>query len=62
MLVFARLININEKEMITFLTSFSLEGRIAFKVLIDKWLLHQPLFRGKHTKTATELIFFPGHY
>jgi hypothetical protein len=52
-LVFARLINVNEKEMITFLTSFSLDGRPALKVVIDKWLLQQPLFRGKLCKITT---------
>lgn len=41
--------------MISFLVSFSIDGRMAFKVLIDKWLLHQPLFRGKLTKTITYL-------
>eukprot|EP01017_Pseudomicrothorax_dubius_P030707 TRINITY_DN3852_c0_g2_i2.p1 TRINITY_DN3852_c0_g2~~TRINITY_DN3852_c0_g2_i2.p1 ORF type:complete len:1056 (-),score=282.50 TRINITY_DN3852_c0_g2_i2:43-3210(-) len=54
-LVFARLINVNAKETLNFLTSFSVENRIALKVLIDKWLLHQPLFRGKYTKNATFL-------
>jgi hypothetical protein len=26
---------------------------MGLKILIDKWLLQQSLFRGKHTKTAT---------
>ena len=52
-LVFARMINFNTKETLKFLTSFSIENRIGLKVLIDKWLLHQPLFKGKFTKNAT---------
>lgn len=46
-------INENAKEMISFLSSYSIDGRMALKVLIDKWLLHQPLFRGRITKNIT---------
>lgn len=49
--------SINDKnklsELIDFLASFSIENRMGLKILIDKWLLQQSLFRGKHTKTAT---------
>ncbi len=48
-LVLARLIVINPAEMINFLIGFSLEGKMALKVLIDKWLHNQPLFRGTLT-------------
>jgi hypothetical protein len=29
------------------------ENRVGLKVLIDKWLLHQPLFRGKYFKNIS---------
>ena len=29
---------------------------MGLKILVDKWLLQQSLFRGKHTKTATYLL------
>lgn len=40
-------------ELVEFLASFSIENRMGLKILIDKWLLQQSLFRGKHTKAAT---------
>ena len=52
-LVYARMINQNPKDSIAFLTSWSIDNRMALKVLIDKWLLQQPLFRGRATKNAT---------
>lgn len=52
-LVFAKMINTDVKETLNFLTSFSLEGRVALKVVIDKWLLMQSLFSGKYLKNAT---------
>ncbi|CAD8134500.1 unnamed protein product [Paramecium pentaurelia] len=52
-LVYARMIIEKPKESINFLTSWSIDNRMALKVLIDKWLLQQPLFRGKGTKNAT---------
>ena len=57
MLVFAKMFNTNTKETINFLTSFSIENRLAFKVILDKWLLFQPLFRGQYLKNATLLHF-----
>jgi hypothetical protein len=47
------MINQNTKESLNFLTSWSIDNRMALKVLIDKWLLQQPLFRGRVTKNAT---------
>ena len=41
------------KGVVDFLSSFSIENRMGLKILTDKWLLQQSLFRGKHTKTAT---------
>ncbi|EGR29523.1 importin 9, putative [Ichthyophthirius multifiliis] len=54
-LVWARLINNNALEAVNFLSSFSIENRPAIKVLIDKWLLQQPVFRGRLTKNTTFL-------
>lgn len=39
--------------IIDFLASFSIENRMGLKILIDKWLLQQSLFRGKYTKIST---------
>ena len=36
-----------------FLTTIQVENRLGLKVLIDKWLLHQPLFRGKYFKNIS---------
>lgn len=38
-LVYARMIIEKPKESINFLTSWSIDNRMALKVLIDKWLL-----------------------
>ena len=45
-LVFSTMINTNTLETIDFLTSFSIENKLAIKILLDKWLLYQHLFRG----------------
>ena len=45
------------KDVVDFLSSFSIENRMGLKILVDKWLLQQSLFRGKHTKTATYFLF-----
>lgn len=47
------MINVNPKEAVNFLVSFNIENKMALKILIDKWLLQQPLFRGKNTKNIT---------
>lgn len=44
------------KNMIDFLASFSIENRMGLKILIDKWLLQQSLFRGKRTKISTYIL------
>jgi hypothetical protein len=36
-----------------FLASFSIENRMGLKILVDKWLLQQSLFRGNLTKIST---------
>lgn len=43
----------NARSVVDFLSSFSIENRMGLKILIDKWLLQQSLFRGKFTKIAT---------
>jgi len=52
-LVFARLIHSHSSEIISFMSNLSLDRRVGLKVLLDKWLIHQPLIRGKYTKNAT---------
>ncbi|PCJ27716.1 MAG: hypothetical protein COA94_03710 [Rickettsiales bacterium] len=52
-LVFARLIHTNPTEIFSFLSSTSIENRISLKIVLDKWLLHQPLFRGSYAKAVT---------
>ena len=52
-LVFARLIHTNPTEILSFLTETSIENRISLKIVLDKWLLHQPLFRGTYSKCIT---------
>ena len=39
--------------LLNFLTSIQVENRIGLKVLIDKWLLHRRLFRGKYFKNIS---------
>lgn len=53
MLVFARLIYTNPKEIIELLSETSIDNRISLKIVLDKWLLQQPLFRGHYTTCAT---------
>lgn len=52
-LIFAKLIVLHPHEILSFLTDTSHESRISLKILLDKWLLHQPLFRGKLTVSTT---------
>ena len=40
-------------DTLNFLTTIQVENRLGLKVLIDKWLLHQPLFRGKYFKNIS---------
>lgn len=52
-LVCARLIHLNANALVSFLLDMTVERRPGLKVLMDKWLIHQPLIRGKYTKNAT---------
>ena len=52
-LIFAKLIISHSQETIKFLTDTSFESRLSLKILMDKWLLHQPLFRGKYITSVT---------
>lgn len=52
-LVYSRLLILYPSDIFKFLTTFTVENRIGLKVLIDKWLLHQPLFRGKYFKNLS---------
>ena len=51
-LVFARLIHSYSSEIISFLSNLTVERRVALKVLLDKWLIHQPLIRGRYSKNC----------
>jgi hypothetical protein len=52
-LVFARLIHSYSSEIIGFLSTLTVERRAGLKVLLDKWLIHQPLIRGRYSKNCT---------
>ena len=52
-LIFARLIQTNPREIVEFLAETSIENRICLKIVLDKWLLQQALFRGSYTRTVT---------
>ena len=52
-LIFARLIQTNPKEIVELLSETSVDNRISLKVVLDKWLLQQPLFRGQYTRIVT---------
>jgi len=54
-IIYARMINTDAEKWINFLTTFSIHNRIALKAVLDKWLLHQALFRGRCTKNCTFL-------
>ena len=59
--LFARLMLKNPKDILGLLTETSVDNRISLKIVLDRWLLHQPLFRGAYTKavtyTALQLLF-----
>lgn len=46
------------KNMTDFLASFSIENRMGLKILVDKWLLQQSLFRGTYTKISTYFLLY----
>jgi hypothetical protein len=50
---FAKLILKNPKDILGLLTQTSVDNRISLKILLDRWLLHQALFRGPFTKVVT---------
>jgi len=50
---FSRFLIMYPPEIINFLTKFHIENKVGLKILIDKWLLHQPLFCGKHFKNVS---------
>jgi hypothetical protein len=52
-LVYARLFHTNADKIIGFLVETSVNNKLSLKVLLDKWLLHQPLFRGNYAKNTT---------
>lgn len=52
-LIYARLFMLIPSELIEFLADTSIDDRISFKILLDKWLLQQALFRGKYTRNVT---------
>lgn len=52
-LIFARLIHSNPREIVEFLSETSIDNRISLKIVLDKWLLQQPLFRGFYTKNTS---------
>jgi hypothetical protein len=45
-LYFSRLINRSTKESIDLLLNTTIKNKIALKILLDRWLLHQPKFIG----------------
>jgi hypothetical protein len=47
------LIQTNPNEIVEFLSETSIENRICLKIVLDKWLLQQALFRGTYTRTVT---------
>jgi hypothetical protein len=50
---FSRFLIMYPPEIINFLTKFHIENKVGLKILIDKWLLHQPLFSGRHFKNVS---------
>ena len=52
-LVYSRFLTKFPIDTLNFLVSIQVENRVGLKVLIDKWLLHQPLFRGKYFKNIS---------
>ena len=52
-LVYSRFIVKYPIDTLNFLISIQVENRVGLKVLIDKWLLNHPLFRGKYFKNIS---------
>ena len=51
--VYSRFFNLFPNDILKFLTSIQVENKVGLKILIDKWLLHQPLFRGSYFKNVS---------
>jgi hypothetical protein len=51
--VYSRAFNLFPNDIIKFLTTIQVEIKVGLKILIDKWLLHQPLFRGNYLKNVS---------
>ncbi len=51
--VYSRAFNLFPNDIIKFLTTIQVENKVGLKILIDKWLLHQPLFRGSYFKNVS---------
>lgn len=52
-LIYSRLLILFPTDIFKVLTEFAIENRVGLKVLIDKWLLHQPLFTGKYIRNIS---------
>jgi hypothetical protein len=53
-LLFSRYFITNFEEMVNFLKMLVINGtKVGLKIVMDRWLLHQPRFIGKLTKNAT---------
>jgi hypothetical protein len=51
--VYSRFFNLFPNDILKFLTTIQVENKVGLKILIDKWLLHQPLFRGTYFKNIS---------
>jgi importin-9 len=51
--VYSRFFNLFPNDILKFLTTIQVENKVGLKILIDKWLLHQPLFRGTYYKNVS---------
>lgn len=54
-LLFSRFIIRSPNDVMNYLTTTQIDTRMGLKVLMDRWLLHQPKFIGKLTKNTTYL-------
>ena len=57
-LIYARLLHIYPTEIVELLSETTVDNRMSLKVLLDKWLLQQPLFRGPYTRAVTLKALF----
>lgn len=54
-LLFSRFIIRSPNDVLSYLTNAQIDTRMGLKVLMDRWLLHQPKFIGRLTKNTTYL-------